>query len=763
MRFKTCRRSRRARLRPAFRISILVLACCYACYLYASRYGTIVGESGSSHRYSAIYTPINLTPYGGEKVILSFVSKFQQLTNERVDLLVKPKNVCVKVQCVKVLAKKLQVNGIDWRKFSVKVVNRARPKYNVWFSMANILLPQVESRGRFNIYHCQFPMSEINKNKVITVNKLVPGIRRLTGYDIVYVNSHYTKSWYERILVNAKAAALPTRKFTTKLKDSYAPELFEQIHLPRIVHFSPPFQFQAIEKMNSFVLHGKDRNVRILLIGRFFKGSQGKGHPFVIKAFSMLKKSLPGVRLKLELLGHVVKGHEMYLRYVRLQALWTGGVYVNANADENAVRSAIRAADIVWSTTGIHEEGLDPGNAEHFGLALLECMSAGLVPIVVNRGGPREILEGFPDYLKVVSYVELATSTKQLILASPEEFKDLSMLARSRAEHFSTQFDSGVASLFSLFGQKLTPQNRDIWFAIRARIARYERGFPLEPVLGVSSCPSIHEDTKAILYFDDRYEYALRATATQLVQKLGEEWRFHVWHTDSNAVFVRDSLQGFDCVVFHSIGTVVDTMKGFDPRHESNYNKIWKSVPFLNALGKNVKNVLTFQSDAWFPPKGKFKTEWLHLDYIGAPWCHEGNWGYLDIDARPPEAARMLHDTRKIPYEIRVGNGGVSLRNFQVLKKIAREHAGNTSAQENEDVFYVSYLHAENYKVGSISEATEFGLEVMCEDIVQHQSHSAGRFEDAPVPFLLHKPFDIFTQMHQRGEVDYESFLNFFF
>ena len=419
-----------------------------------------------------------------------------------------------------------------------------------------------------------------------------------------------------------------------------------------------------MEKMNSFVLHGKDRNVRILLIGRFFKGSQGKGHPFVVKAFSMLKKSLPGVRLKLELLGHVVKGHEMYLRYVRLQALWTGGVYVNANADENAVRSAIRAADIVWSTTGIHEEGLDPGNAEHFGLALLECMSAGLVPIVVNRGGPREILEGFPDYLKVVSYVELATSTKQLILTTPEEFKDLSMLARSRAEHFSTQFDSGVASLFTLFGQKLTPQNRDVWFAIRARIARYERGFLLEPALDIiNACPSIHEDTKAILYFDDRYEYALRATATQLVQKLGEEWRFHVWHTDSNAVFVRDSLQGFDCVVYHSISSLIDTKHGFDPRYKSNYNRVWKSEEFWLSLGKNVKHVLTFQSDAWFPPLGKFRTDWLQLDYIGAPWCHEGNWGYLDVDARPEEAVRMLHDTRKIPHDVRVGNGGVSLRN----------------------------------------------------------------------------------------------------
>jgi hypothetical protein len=97
------------------------------------------------------------------------------------------------------------------------------------------------------------------------------------------------------------------------------------------------------------------------------------------------------------------------------------------------------------------------------------------------------------------------------------------------------------------------------------------------------------------------------------------------------------------------------------------------------------------------------------------------------------------------------------------MRVIAREYGENTTSQENEDVYFVFYLNQDNYTIADITEATAFSLEVMCKDIVQHQSYLSGRFKDAPVPFLLHKPFDIFTQMHQRGEVDYESFLNFFF
>ena len=31
-----------------------------------------------------------------------------------------------------------------------------------------------------------------------------------------------------------------------------------------------------------------------------------------------------------------------------------------------------------------------PPNEEHLGIVLLGCVSAGLIPIVINRGGPRE-------------------------------------------------------------------------------------------------------------------------------------------------------------------------------------------------------------------------------------------------------------------------------------------------------------------------------------------------------------------------------------
>jgi glycosyltransferase involved in cell wall biosynthesis len=40
-----------------------------------------------------------------------------------------------------------------------------------------------------------------------------------------------------------------------------------------------------------------------------------------------------------------------------------------------------------------------PESAEHFGIAIVEAMSAGIIPLAFNAGGPREILARCPELL----------------------------------------------------------------------------------------------------------------------------------------------------------------------------------------------------------------------------------------------------------------------------------------------------------------------------------------------------------------------------
>ena len=181
-------------------------------------------------------------------------------------------------------------------------------------------------------------------------------------------------------------------------------------------------------------------------------------------------------------------------------------------------------------------------------------MSAGLIPVVVDRGGPIEILRGFPDHLKVTSTEELAVRTRRIISASHDELNSLRTMTMKRADKLSRQFDEASVKLFTIFGQPLTPQNTEVWFALRDGVRRLERGVTVrvKVPINVTRCSSVHVESNALIYFaDGYYDFALRATVTTLTRKLGNKWRLHVWHEDNSGDFVRESLFDFDCVVYH--------------------------------------------------------------------------------------------------------------------------------------------------------------------------------------------------------------------
>ena len=383
-------------------------------------------------------------------------------------------------------------------------------------------------------------------------------------------------------------------------------------------------------------------------------------------------------------------------------------------------------------------------------------MSAGLVPVVYEKGGPVEIVAGLPEFSTVTSVDELAERTAKLVSLPQAEFAELSLESKRRAEELSLGFDEGIEMLFTFLGKKLTVGNWELWFSVRSAAAEYRNGLQLASESVESSCPSINDDTKAILYMDDRLDFALHVTAGILLNQLGPEWRLHIWHTKRNAAVVRQSLAHFSCVVYHSLEALDSARGGIDPRQEGAYQQIWKSQSFLSAVGSSVHHILTFQADVWFPPHAAFDTQWLQSDYIGAPWCHENNWGFLDPKVRPKDAQSMLHDTRQIPFDMRVGNGGVSLRNVDAMKRVLYGHETESSKQENEDVFYVYYLHSEGYSVANLSDAARFSLEILCPDVAAHVELRRRYPSLDEIPFALHKPFDIFSRLHQ-GSVTVDS------
>ena len=713
---------------------------------------------------SAVFTPYHLTPGGGERVVLSFIMKFQEYTNGPVELIVQRDNTCQNVHCLMKLSEALMVRGIRWNAVSIKTPDQMKNKYRLWFAMGNSMWPPMPSKGLFSIYHCQFPFDGQHPPSPA---------KNLLGYDIVYFNSEYTKGWY--------------RNYLREHIDTSGDQSLLSQRMPMLINFPPPFKTAPKAHPGRTHLHFF-KTFQIILIGRFFEGVQCKRHKHALEAFKMLKQKSMMVNLKLYLVGHVATGHEAYAAEVMDLASEINGAEVLLNADDSTITSLLFESDVIWSITGLELEAplehvFDPADAEHFGLALLEGMFEGLVPVVFDRGGPTEIAKDLPDFLKVSSLSGLVQSTAQLMHMNPYDLDELKSHSKRVAEGFAAEFDSGISMLFSFLELTLDPSNQVLWLMTRKNVLEHENrandgwaAHDNRPLQADGACRSIDTDTAALIYADTRPDFALRAIVSQLTRKVGPDWRLHVFHSIDNHQISRDMLFGFSCVVYHSLDNLYLSKPGsFDPRNEGSYQTFWKSGEVFKALGKNVKHVLTFQADSWFPPNGVFKTAWLQLDYIGAPWCHiapngQMNWGYLESSERPEEANPMLHDTRRIPFDIRVGNGGISLRNSQAQILTAGRHVRDALKydQENEDVFFVVSLLEDGFTLGTLEQAAQFGAEILCHDIDAHRKLKASarsKLRHLTVPFSIHKPFDVFFQLQLDPErySDVRLFLQYFF
>jgi glycosyltransferase involved in cell wall biosynthesis len=72
----------------------------------------------------------------------------------------------------------------------------------------------------------------------------------------------------------------------------------------------------------------------------------------------------------------------------------TAPVRILPNAPRDVLRTELERSKIFWHGMGLGEdENLDPSRLEHFGIATVEAMAIGCVPVVIGRGGQREIVE----------------------------------------------------------------------------------------------------------------------------------------------------------------------------------------------------------------------------------------------------------------------------------------------------------------------------------------------------------------------------------
>jgi glycosyltransferase involved in cell wall biosynthesis len=193
----------------------------------------------------------------------------------------------------------------------------------------------------------------------------------------------------------------------------------------------------------------RERTREIVSVGRFNVHGHNKNQAPIVEAF----KRAPGLiraGWQLTLVGRINPGAET-AAYVRtmVEECRDLPVRFEFNASEHTKQEILHRAGMYWSATGLGlSEPRDAARMEHFGIAVVEGMLAGAIPLCVRQAGPREIIQDGVNGFLYEDVEELGTYA-ELIALRPRIQQRMHQAAIERARHFSrAKFDADVARFF---------------------------------------------------------------------------------------------------------------------------------------------------------------------------------------------------------------------------------------------------------------------------------------------------------------------------
>ena len=296
---------------------------------------------------AAIYTPYPLYPGGGERYLLTIA----EALGARYDVVLATPERYSRWR-IRTLARDLQLD----LSHVLPVARRDLDRYAdcaLFVAMGNELYPQVAAQGRRAVYHCQFPFT-------MAPEHVAGNGRHLAGYEAVVVNSAFTQHHY-------RAEA-----------ERYG-------ETPPPVHVvAPPVPQVPL---------GDEARVagRILSVGRFTPEGHSKRQDVLIDAFRALVRERPGVELHLAGTVPEYPAARDYLLALRREALDLP-VTFHLSLAPAQLHALYRSSAVYWHATGAGRPDVMPQMQEHFGISIVEAMSAGAYPFAYAGGGPPEFL-----------------------------------------------------------------------------------------------------------------------------------------------------------------------------------------------------------------------------------------------------------------------------------------------------------------------------------------------------------------------------------
>lgn len=285
---------------------------------------------------AAIYNPYLDTLGGGERYTLTFAKVLAE-SGFDVDIEWGDKAILEKLSLRFGLKLPSNIRIVD-------NVNRGE-NYDMIFYVTDGSIPTLRSRK--NYLHFQVPFHDVNGKSLL--NKM-----KLFRVEKIICNSKFTKNVIDK-------------EYGVESEVLYPP-VATDLYKPK-------------RKVN-----------QICYVGRFSELTQNKGHNILIEEFEKLTKNVIFKDWKLVFAGGVEVGADEYLKELKLKAGDLNIEFVESPKVEQ-LKVVFGESKIFWSGAGYGvDEVKNPEKTEHFGITLVEAMSAGCVPIVHNAGGPKEII-----------------------------------------------------------------------------------------------------------------------------------------------------------------------------------------------------------------------------------------------------------------------------------------------------------------------------------------------------------------------------------
>lgn len=358
---------------------------------------------------AVVYTPYPLVPGGGERYLLTMAETLSRhfrtilLTPERYSshrLRAMGQELGLDLACIELCttADLMRLANAD-----------------VLIAMGNEALPPIRAFAKRNFFICQFPFP-------MHPNHVADAWGTLDGYDAIIAYSQFSATY-----IAERCAKFAHRLPPVVVLPPPAPSYYSSL---------PPSRISG----------------RILNVGRFTPHGHCKRQDTIIEAFRLLVDNTGRDDLELHLIGTVGADPDSrdYLFDLRRLAKHYP-VYFHLSAAPQALRHLYQTASQYWHATGYGASPIyAPQKMEHFGISVLEAMSAGAVPLVYHLGGPADLVHDSISGYHWDSIESLAEKSAQ-VLELPEALgAPICAAARERARQFdSASFERNFLDILS--------------------------------------------------------------------------------------------------------------------------------------------------------------------------------------------------------------------------------------------------------------------------------------------------------------------------